>query len=89
MFKDRYDAGIQLASKLEKYKQDPNVIVFAIPRGGVIVAEVICDKLNLPMDIVVTRKIGAPFNEELAIGAVGPTSGKTLNHQAIKMLGVK
>lgn len=88
MFKDRYDAGIQLASKLGKYKENPDVIVFAIPRGGVIVAEVICDKLSLPMDIVVTRKIGAPFNEELAIGAVGPTSGKTLNHQAIKMLGV-
>jgi putative phosphoribosyl transferase len=88
MFKDRYDAGMQLAKKLEKYRDDPNVIVFAIPRGGVIVASVVCDLLNLPMDIVVTKKIGAPFNEELAIGAVGPTGGKFLNHETIRMLGV-
>jgi putative phosphoribosyl transferase len=87
MFKDRYDAGMQLAKKLEKYRDDPNVIVFAIPRGGVIVASVVCDLLNLPIDIVVTRKIRAPFNQELAIGAVGPTGGKILNYDAINMSG--
>ena len=86
MFKDRYDAGIQLTKKLEEYRDDPNTIVFAIPRGGVVVADVICNKLNLPLDIVVTKKIGAPFNQELAIGAVGPTGGKILNHHAINMV---
>ncbi len=88
MFEDRNDAGMQLAEKLGKYRNDPNVIVFAIPRGGIIIADVVCEQLKFPMDIVVTRKIGAPFNEELAIGAVGPTSGKFINHQAISMIGV-
>lgn len=88
MFQDRYDAGIRLAEKLQKYKDDSNTIVFAIPRGGVIVADVVCDQLNLPMDIVVTRKIGAPFNEEFAIGAVDSKGGKILNHNAINMIRV-
>ncbi|NLC63369.1 MAG: phosphoribosyltransferase, partial [Thermoanaerobacterales bacterium] len=87
MFKDRCDAGVRLAKRLEKYKDNPNTIVFAIPRGGVIVASVVCNLLNVPMDIVITRKIGAPFNQELAIGAVGPTGAKILNHDAINILG--
>ncbi|HHV17802.1 MAG TPA: phosphoribosyltransferase [Thermoanaerobacterales bacterium] len=86
MFQDRNDAGMQLAEKLKMYKDDPNAIVFAIPRGGVIIADVVCKQLKLPMDIVVTRKIGAPFNEELAIGAVDPKGGKILNHKAINMI---
>ena len=57
MFLDRNDAAMQLAGKLMKYKNDSNTIVFAIPRGGVIIADVICEQLNLPLDIVVTRKI--------------------------------
>jgi putative phosphoribosyl transferase len=86
MFQDRCDAGTQLAEKLEMYKDDPDSIVFAIPRGGVIIADVVCKQLNLSMDIVVTRKIGAPFNEELAIGAVDTKGGKILNHNAINMI---
>ncbi len=88
MFQDRYDAGMQLAEKLQEYKDDSNTIVFAIPRGGVIIADVVCDQLNLPMDIVVTRKIGAPFNEEFAIGAVDSNGGKIINHNAINMIRV-
>ncbi|MGI6424807.1 MAG: phosphoribosyltransferase [Tepidanaerobacteraceae bacterium] len=88
MFLDRNDAAMQLAGKLMKYKNDSNTIVFAIPRGGVIIADVICEQLNLPLDIVVTRKIGAPLNKEIAIGAVDPVGGRILNHQAIIMLRV-
>ncbi|NLZ53258.1 MAG: phosphoribosyltransferase [Thermoanaerobacteraceae bacterium] len=88
MFQDRNDAGMQLAENLKMYKDDLDSIVFAIPRGGVIIADVVCDKLNLPMDIVVTKKIGAPYNEELAIGAVDTKGGKILNHNAINMLRV-
>jgi putative phosphoribosyl transferase len=84
MFQNRADAGMQLAEKLKMYKDDPNAIIFAIPRGGVIIADVVCDQLNLPMDIVVTRKIGAPF--KLAIGAVDPKGGKILNHNAINVI---
>ena len=88
MFQDRYDAGMQLSEKLKMYKDDPDAVVFAIPRGGVIIADVVCEQLNLPMDIVVTRKIGASYNEELAIGAVDPKGGKILNHDAIDMIRV-
>lgn len=65
MFRDRNEAGLKLAEKLIKYRDDSNSIVFGIPRGGVVVAGEICKELNLPLDIVVTRKVGAPFNDEL------------------------
>ncbi|ADL08385.1 phosphoribosyltransferase [Thermosediminibacter oceani] len=88
MFKDRIDAGKRLSRILEKYKNTANAVVFAIPRGGVVVARVVCDYLNLPMDIVVARKIGAPFNEELAIGAVVPGGRVLLNEDAVAILRV-
>lgn len=72
IFKNRIDAGEQLAEKLYALKlQDP--IVIALPRGGVAVAKPIADKFNAKLDIMVAKKIGAPNNPELAIGAV--TSG--------------
>lgn len=61
-----------LATKLQDYKKEKNVIVLAIPRGGVVVAEEISRLLGIPLDVLITRKIGAPQNPELAIGAVGP-----------------
>ncbi|HQA59892.1 MAG: phosphoribosyltransferase family protein [Tepidanaerobacteraceae bacterium] len=88
MFQDRQDAAMQLAEKLKTYKNDPASIVLAIPRGGVIIADVVCEQLNLPMDIVVTRKLGAPYNEELAIGAVDSRGGTILNHNIIFRLRV-
>ena len=69
-FKDRQDGGKQLAQKLMQYKNDPHAIVIGLPRGGVVTAEQVADQLELPLDIVVPRKIGAPFNEELAVGAI-------------------
>ena len=69
IFKDRTSAGEELAEKLVSYKlKDP--IVIALPRGGVAVAKPISDKLNAKLDIMVSKKIGAPGNPELAIGAV-------------------
>lgn len=70
LFKDRKDAGQKLADLLLSYKDKKNCTVLALPRGGVIVAYEIAKILKLPLDIVVPRKIGAPFNEELAIGAI-------------------
>ncbi|MDI3480667.1 MAG: putative phosphoribosyl transferase [Tepidanaerobacteraceae bacterium] len=84
MFKDREDAARQLAMLLKEYRNDEDVVVFAIPRGGVVIGRVIADYLNVPLDIVVARKIGAPFNEELAIGAVGPTGTPIINEMAIR-----
>lgn len=69
-FKDRKDAGKQLASALLKYRQAPKTAVVGLPRGGVVVAYEVAHALGLPLEIVVPRKIGAPENEELAIGAL-------------------
>ena len=69
-FKDRQSAGILLSKHLKKYKIQENTIVLAIPRGGVVVAKEVANGLNLPLDIIVTRKIGAPTQKELALGAV-------------------
>jgi putative phosphoribosyl transferase len=67
--KDRKEAGILLSEKLKKY-QDSNTIVLAIPRGGVPVGYEIAKILNLPLDIILSKKIGHPLNKEFAIGAI-------------------
>ncbi|CAN1488407.1 COG1926 Predicted phosphoribosyltransferases [Flavobacteriaceae bacterium] len=69
LFKDREEAGALLAEKLLEY-ENTNSIILAIPRGGVPVGYVISQKLNLPMDIILSKKIPHPYNKELAIGAV-------------------
>ncbi|MBI4036623.1 phosphoribosyltransferase [Candidatus Daviesbacteria bacterium] len=69
MFKDRYAAGQVLANRLKDIKAD---LVLGIPRGGVVVASAVAESLRLPLDIVITRKIGAPTQPELALGAVDP-----------------
>ena len=69
LFKDREEAGSLLAEKLLEY-ENTNSIILAIPRGGVPVGYVISQKLNLPLDIILSKKIPHPYNKELAIGAV-------------------
>jgi len=88
MFKDREDAARQLAKALEEYRDNGDVVVFAIPRGGVVIGRVIADYLDVPLDITVARKIGAPFNEEMAIGAVGPTGNPIIDEMAVRMLHI-
>ncbi|OLD31852.1 MAG: hypothetical protein AUI61_04065 [Thaumarchaeota archaeon 13_1_40CM_2_39_13_2] len=69
IFNDRVDAAEKLAKKLEWLRgEDP--IILAIPRGGVIIGDVIAKALGAKLDIIVSRKVGAPYNPELAIGAV-------------------
>lgn len=68
-FRNRIDAGEQLAKALASFSNKPNTLVIGLPRGGVVVADVVAKKLNLPLDIVCPRKIGSPFNPEYAIGA--------------------
>jgi putative phosphoribosyl transferase len=70
MVHDRQEAGQVLAKKLMQYKNKSHAIVIALPRGGVVIGYEIAKILHLPLDIVIPRKIGAPFNEELAIGAI-------------------
>lgn len=69
IFKDRQAAGLLLAERLKGFKAD---LVLGIPRGGVIVAAEVAKALKLPLDILVTRKIGAPMQPELALGAIDP-----------------
>lgn len=74
MFKNRTDAGKQLAQYLLQYKNKKDVLVLGIPRGGVEVAYEVAKKLELPLDILVIKKIGSPDNEEFALGAAGVDS---------------
>lgn len=69
MFRDRIDAGIQLANKLLPFKAK-NVVVLAIPRGGLPIGAIVAKALQAPLDVALSKKIGHPFNKEYAIGAV-------------------
>ncbi|MFV8343103.1 phosphoribosyltransferase [Flavobacterium sp. XS2P39] len=73
ILKDRIEAALLLSEKLEKYK-DSNTIVLAVPRGGVPIGSLIAKSLNLPLDIVLSKKIGHPYNKEFAIGAISMDS---------------
>ena len=86
-FTDRIDAGKRLASELKDFA-GKNGIVLAIPRGGVVVGFEIAKALNLQLDVIIPRKIGAPENPELAIGAVAEDGTTILDNQLIKYLAV-
>jgi putative phosphoribosyl transferase len=87
IFKDRAEAGRRLASKLQSYKDKKNTIILALPRGGVVTAYEIAKALNLPLDIIVPRKIGAPGNEEYALGAITESGQGIFNQEAINLTG--
>ncbi|MBF8262346.1 MAG: phosphoribosyltransferase [Parachlamydiales bacterium] len=86
LFKDRRDAGQRLAEALKSLKLD-SAIAIGLPRGGVVVAAVVASLLHLPLDVIIPRKIGAPFNPEFAIGAIAGDE-VLLNDEAISALGV-
>jgi putative phosphoribosyl transferase len=70
IFTDRFDAAYRLAEKLKAYKDNPHVIILAIPRGGVELGYVLSHELHAPLDVIFTKKIGFPGNPEYAIGAM-------------------
>lgn len=86
IFKDRVEAGRRLAEALEAYRS-PETVVFAIPRGGVVVGREVAEALCAPLEIVIPRKIGAPGQPELAIGAIGDDV-TVLDQRMIEYLGV-
>lgn len=88
MFKDRYDAARQLIPKLAKYKGEKGAIILAIPRGALEMGAVLRDKLQIPLDIVVTKKIGAPGNDEYAIGSVAPDGSVQVNKEIVANYGI-
>jgi predicted phosphoribosyltransferase len=88
LFRDRRDAGRRLADKLAAYVNRPDVIVLALPRGGVPVAYEVARRLVAPMDVFVVRKLGVPGYEELAMGAVATGGVRVLNDQLVEHLGI-
>lgn len=87
LFRDRSDAGRQLAERLAGYR-DEHPVVLALPRGGVPVGYEIAHALGAPLDVVLVRKLGAPGQPELAMGAVAEGGMVFLNDEIVKMLGV-
>ena len=88
-FKDRADAGRKLAVALSKYK-DRQPVILALPRGGVPVAAEVASALDAPLDLILVRKVGVPFQPELAMGAVvdGAAPIVVRNEDVIRMAGV-
>ncbi len=89
LFRDRSDAGKQLAQRLIAYKDKSGTIVLGLPRGGVVPAYEVAKLLELPLDIVVPRKIGAPDNPELAVAAIAEDGSIVINDQLMNDLGLK
>lgn len=87
IFLNRKDAGGKIAEHLEKFKND-NVIVLAVPRGGVEVAYDTIKRFNYEWDLIIPRKIGSPTNEEVAIGAVSVDGSYILNEYYVNMLNI-
>ncbi len=87
MWRDRVEAGRALASRL-KDLTGPDTIVLGIPRGGVIVAAETASILKLPVDVLVTRKLGAPGNPELGVGAIAPDGETVIDDGLVRYLHV-
>jgi predicted phosphoribosyltransferase len=87
-FRDRTEAGRLLAEKLREYANRADVVVLALPRGGVPVAFEVARALNAPLDVFVVRKLGVPGHEELAMGAIASGGVRVLNQDVIAALGI-
>jgi len=83
-FFDRSEAGKLLAKRLSAYADRPDVVVIGLPRGGVPVAREVADALHAPLDVVVVRKLGAPWQPELALGAIASGGIRVLNDETIQ-----
>jgi predicted phosphoribosyltransferase len=88
-FKDRADAGQKLAKNLQKYKGIKNVVVYALPRGGVVIGSQVAKKLGCPLDLLIIRKIGHPFSEEYAIGAISEKGNAVFNQAELQSIDKK
>lgn len=87
IFEDRQDAGRRLAAELEEYR-GTDALILALPRGGVVTGYEVSAALGLPLEVFISRKIGAPGNPELAIGAIAESDGEWIDQEAIALLGV-
>jgi len=88
LFRDRKEAGRLLATKLAAYAQRPDVLVLALPRGGVPVAAEVARALGAPLDVFLVRKLGVPGYEELAMGAVATGGVRVVNEHIVRTRGI-
>ena len=88
-FRDRAEAGRELGERLaERYAGRPDVLVLALPRGGVVVGREVADRLDAPLDVLVVRKLGFPGQSELAMGAIASGGVRVLNEALLEQTGV-
>ena len=87
-FRDRVEAGELLAERLAQYRDRDDVVVLALPRGGVPVAREVSRALGVPFDVYVVRKLGVPGHEELAMGAIATGGVRQVNHDVVDALGI-
>src|ERR1700694_874537 len=88
LFRDRTEAGRLLAAELQVYANHPDVVVLALPRGGVPVAFEVAKALHVPLDVFLVRKLGLPGHEELAMGAVASGGVRVLNRDVVEQLNI-
>jgi putative phosphoribosyl transferase len=88
LFRDRADAGRRLAAALTAYAGRPDVLVLALPRGGVPVGHEVARALGAPLDVFIVRKLGVPGREELAMGAIASGAAPVLNEEVIRNLAI-
>ncbi len=87
-FQDRADAGRQLADHLDVYSGRTDVLVLALPRGGVAVGVQVARRLGVPLDVILVRKLGVPGHEEFAMGAIASGGVRILSDDVVAALGV-
>jgi len=87
-FRDRVEAGELLGAKLSQYRDRDDVVVLALPRGGVPVASEVARALGVPFDVYVVRKLGVPGHEELAMGAIAAGGVRQVNRDVVDALGI-
>ena len=83
MFRDRAEAGRQLAEQLKRRLAEKDVVVLGLPRGGVPVAFEVARELDAPLDVIIVRKLGVPYQPELGMGAIGEDGVRVLNHEVL------
>ena len=87
VFRDRFEAGKLLADKLREYAGKANVVVLAVPAGGVPVGYMVAKELSVPMDVLIVRKVQIPWNTEAGFGAVTWDGQIVLNKDLVEQLG--
>jgi putative phosphoribosyl transferase len=88
IFENRTDAGRKLATRLKRFADRDDVLVLALPRGGVPVAYEVAKELKAPMDVFLVRKLGVPGHEELAMGAIASGGVRVINEELVNYLGI-